>query len=112
MTEILRPPDTFKPVPTYEHDCSKCTFVASIGLLGRTVDIWKSCSSPSSSGYIIRYSSEGSDYGTTYNHSHLPLEKKYRCGYKKNPSGVILSLDHYVCEMVEKLVNEITGETK
>jgi len=57
-------------VPTWEHDCDKCTFLFSLTLLGaheslKTVDVYESCQKDRGDRWIIRYSSEGSDYATT-----------------------------------------------
>lgn len=58
--------------PFYEHDCTKCKFLFSLSLMGKNeilknVDVYESCEKdlPGHNPWLIRYSSEGSDYATT-----------------------------------------------
>jgi hypothetical protein len=80
--------------PEYEHDCEHCKYIATVAIIGRIVDIYKNCSSMIPDGYIIRYSSEGSDYSTSYKHSQKNIS-----GYNQ---GVVLSLNYDLCVMVEE----------
>jgi hypothetical protein len=57
--------------PSYKHDCEKCKFVGKVflalnleGTKRKVADMYQSCE-PFGSGYILRCSSEGSDYITT-----------------------------------------------
>ena len=58
--------------PSYKHDCTECKFVGkifrSIGLdvnsKKKATDVYRSCQ-PYGSKYILRCSSQGSDYITT-----------------------------------------------
>lgn len=59
--------------PSYKHDCEKCYFVGKVfialdfdGNDRKVADVYKSCE-PFGSGYILRYSSEGSEYISTDN---------------------------------------------
>ena len=58
--------------PSYKHDCEKCEFVGKIfralnleGTKKKSTDVYRSCNSDFGSAYILRCSSEGSDYITT-----------------------------------------------
>lgn len=42
----------------HEHDCNECTYVGTIALDGKVVDVWHH----NHDTIIVRYSSEGSDY--------------------------------------------------
>ena len=67
----------WKDTPTYKHDCNKCTFLFSLTLIGidnlgrndrilKTIDVYESCQKErGGSPWIIRYSSDPSDYATT-----------------------------------------------
>ena len=59
--------------PSYRHDCEKCKFVGKIfsamnleGTKKKTTDVYQSCE-VGGSRYILRCSSQGSDYITTNN---------------------------------------------
>lgn len=95
-----------KLVPTFQHDCDSCRFIASVSLFGRIADIWRSCSSMTD-GYIVRFGNEPENYHTTYERIDLPLSERYRCGYNGNPGGLILSVDQTLCRTIETLVNEV-----
>lgn len=49
--------------PAYTHDCDRCTYLATVVSFGRTIDLYRSCSTIEG-GYIARFSSEPSDYAT------------------------------------------------
>ena len=44
-------------MPQHQHDCEQCRFLGSLA----TVDLY-CCKSPNGASYIVRYSSEGSDF--------------------------------------------------
>jgi hypothetical protein len=57
--------------PSYKHDCEKCKFVGKIfralnleGTKKKAADLYRSCE-VGGSKYILRCSSQGSDYITT-----------------------------------------------
>lgn len=53
-----------KPVPMFEHDCSKCTFLGKfIASDGQTFDVYR-CDRGSALGasYIVRYGDEPHEY--------------------------------------------------
>lgn len=57
--------------PSFKHDCDKCEFVGKIfralnleGTKKKATDVYRSCEVGGST-YILRCSSEGSDYITT-----------------------------------------------
>ena len=59
--------------PSYKHDCEKCKFVGKIfratnleGTKKKATDVYQSCE-VGGSRYILRCSSQGSDYITTNN---------------------------------------------
>ena len=59
--------------PSFKHDCADCKFVGKIfialtleGIKKKAVDLYESCETGGSK-YILRCSSQGSDYITTNN---------------------------------------------
>jgi hypothetical protein len=59
--------------PSFKHDCEKCEFVGKIfhalnleGTKKKSTDVYRSCE-VGGSKYILRCSSQGSDYITTNN---------------------------------------------
>lgn len=57
--------------PVHQHDCDKCTHIGVVKVQGgQLADLYKSCSAGAgtlSDKFILRFSSEGSDYATTNN---------------------------------------------
>ncbi len=91
--------------PKYQHDCNRCSFIASLHLFHRVVDLYKSCDK-SFGGYIIRYSSEGPDYATTYERDDLPISQRYDCG---DAGHLLLSMNQTICQFIEEKVAEIVA---
>lgn len=84
----------FKPV--YIHDCDKCKFIAHATVGSSGVDIYRSCNNKFDSGYIMRFSSEGSDYSTVKNHGNIAKMMDHE--------GSILSMDFIICQQAEQLI--------
>jgi len=79
--------------PHFQHDCTRCTFIASAHVLFRVVDIYRSCADVDS--YIMRYSDAGDDYATV----HEP-----RGPYSSTADGQpLLSLNYRLCQLAEEL---------
>ena len=60
-------------MPVFEHDCDDCTFLGTSTCDGERVDVYEACTK-SSYPFIVRFSSEGSDYCTVCENSRfMPL---------------------------------------
>lgn len=80
--------------PRFVHDCDRCTFIATAVIGCTAVDLYRGCDN-TESYYILRYSSEGSDYRTV----HRPRDK-----YIRYPDGGLsLNVNWHICQLIEAM---------
>lgn len=79
--------------PRYQHDCTRCMFIASVHVLYRVVDIYRNCQNED--GYILRYSDAGDDYATAY--------EPYSVLSQTADGQPLLSLNYHLCQLAEEL---------
>lgn len=85
--------------PVYKHDCSKCTYISTIGALGKLADIYRSCDDTEGVSYVLRCSDDPPDYATT----HAPDGGIVTAAFEDD--HLVYSLNHWICEEIERKEN-------